>query len=143
MLCPACKDAEMLVLEFELVEIDYCPECNGVWLDSGELELIGRKAGTLHGELLSALEKEQGKRAGGGRRCPVCRKAMRQVHTRTDPPIVLDRCPRQHGLWFDRGELPAVVQAAGTAEDSILARFFAELGPTQGDNSQRKGRPAT
>lgn len=135
MLCPACEDVEMLVLEFELVEIDYCPECNGVWLDSGELELIGHKAGTLRGELLSALAKEKGKEAGERRRCPICRKALREVRTRTAPPIVLDRCPREHGLWFDRGELPAVVQAAGAEEDNVLARFFAELGPTEGENS--------
>ena len=133
MLCPACEDVEMLVLEFELVEIDYCPECNGVWLDSGELELIGHKAGTLRGELLSA--KEKGKEAGERRRCPICRKALREVRTRTAPPIVLDRCPREHGLWFDRGELPAVVQAAGAEEDNVLARFFAELGPAEGENS--------
>jgi len=120
MLCPACEDVEMLVR---------------VWLDSGELELIGHKAGTLRGELLSALAKEKGKEAGERRRCPICRKALREVRTRTAPPIVLDRCPREHGLWFDRGELPAVVQAAGAEEDNVLARFFAELGPAEGENS--------
>lgn len=29
MLCPVCK-VDMLVLEFELVEIDYCHKCGGV-----------------------------------------------------------------------------------------------------------------
>ena len=128
MLCPVCS-AEMFVLEFELVEIDYCPECKGVWLDSGELELVGRKAGTLRGELLATLEEQRGVRPpGGGRRCPVCRKRLREVHAQTDPPIVLDKCPRGHGLWFDAGELPAVVRAAGADEDNVLARFLGELG---------------
>ncbi len=127
MLCPVCP-VEMFVLEFELVEIDYCPECKGVWLDSGELELIGQKAGTLHGELLSTLDEQRGERpAGGKRRCPICRKRLREVRTQTDPPIVLDKCPRGHGLWFDAGELPAVVRAAGADEDNVLARFFGEL----------------
>lgn len=129
MLCPVCDGVEMFVLEFELVEIDYCPECHGVWLDSGELELIGEKAGTLHGELLTALETQKGERPSGAkRRCPTCRKPLREVRTQTEPSIVLDRCPRQHGLWFDSGELPAVVKAAGADEDNVLARFFAELG---------------
>ncbi len=132
MQCPACEEAQMLVLEFELVEVDYCPRCGGVWLDSGELELVGEKAGALRGELLGALEAEEGSPpAGGRRRCPVCGKGLREVEADAEPPIVVDRCPRRHGLWFDRGELGAVVRAAGAQEDNVLARFFAELGGGQ------------
>jgi Zn-finger nucleic acid-binding protein len=120
----------MLVLEFELVEVDYCPECSGVWLDSGELELVGRQAGALCGELEAALTEQGGRSPAGGskRPCPVCRKGLHEVTTDSTPPIVLDCCPRGHGLWFDRGELSSVVAAAGADEDNLLARFFAELG---------------
>jgi Zn-finger nucleic acid-binding protein len=42
MKCPIC-DIEMRISEREGVEIDYCPQCRGVWLDRGELEkLIAR-----------------------------------------------------------------------------------------------------
>jgi len=128
MLCPACK-AEMFVLEFERVEIDYCPECRGVWLDSGELELIGERAGALQGDLLSALDAQEGKRPPRPerRRCPICRKTMRQTKTRGENPIVLDRCPVRHGIWFDRGELQRLVRAAGAKADNVLVRFFARL----------------
>lgn len=128
MLCPACK-AEMFVLEFEQVEIDYCPGCRGVWLDSGELELIGKRAGALQTELLAALEKQEGERVSGSkkRRCPICRKSLRRTNTTSENPIELDRCPAEHGLWFDRGELPAVVKAAGASADNVLVRFFAKL----------------
>jgi Zn-finger nucleic acid-binding protein len=116
------------VLEFELIELDWCPECRGVWLDSGELELVGRKAGALQADLLDALEKGRGRRAGDGKRpCPTCRKALRELQTDTEPPITVDRCPRGHGLWFDSGELQAVVKSAGAEEDNVLARFFGEL----------------
>jgi len=136
MLCPACGDAEMLVLEFERVEIDYCPRCQGVWLDSGELELIGERAGALREEFLAALERKKGQPAPqkGRRRCPVCRRRMAQVRTESDPPIVVDRCPNEHGLWFDRGELAAVVRAAGAEEGNLLARFFAEIGGPPGSS---------
>ena len=30
----------MITLELEDVEIDYCTECGGIWLDAGELELL-------------------------------------------------------------------------------------------------------
>ena len=128
MLCPACK-AEMFVLEFERVEMDYCPDCRGVWLDSGELELIGQRAGALQTELLAALEKQDARRVSGleKRRCPVCRKALRRTNTTGESPIELDRCPAEHGIWFDRGELQAVVRAAGASADNVLVRFFGKL----------------
>jgi hypothetical protein len=144
MLCPVCDDVEMFVLEFEQVEVDYCPKCGGVWLDSGELALIGRKAGALHADLLAALEKEKGEPAepGAARRCPVCRKRLLTVQTGAAQPIVIDRCPGGDGLWFDRGELPAVVEAAGADGQNVLARFFAELGgPKKGKgNPKQEGR---
>jgi Zn-finger nucleic acid-binding protein len=132
----------MFVLEFEQVEVDYCYECGGVWLDSGELEIIGQKAGSLEGRLLGALEKgEGGRRAGESRRrCPVCRKLLAEVTADTDPPIVLDRCPAEHGLWFDQGELRAVVRAAGADEGNVLSRFLGELGASHAQPEDPNGR---
>ena len=40
MKCPVCKDATLLMSERQGVEIDYCPECRGVWLDRGELDKL-------------------------------------------------------------------------------------------------------
>ena len=40
MKCPVCKDVTLLMSEKNGVEIDYCPECRGVWLDRGELDKI-------------------------------------------------------------------------------------------------------
>ena len=119
----------MVVLELEQVEVDYCFGCRGVWLDGGELELIGARAGALQQELLAALEspEETVTAEDGKRRCPVCRKRLLRVETRGGKAIVVDRCPRRHGIWFDAGELSAVVQAAGAAEDNILVEFFRDL----------------
>ena len=33
MKCPVCKDVTLLMSEKNGVEIDYCPECRGIWLD--------------------------------------------------------------------------------------------------------------
>ena len=38
MKCPVCKDANLAMAERQGIEIDYCPECRGVWLDRGELD---------------------------------------------------------------------------------------------------------
>jgi len=46
MRCPACGDTRLTIAERQGVEIDYCPDCRGVWLDRGELDkLIDRAAG--------------------------------------------------------------------------------------------------
>lgn len=43
--CPHCPDVTLLMHERQGVEIDYCPQCRGVWLDRGELDkLIDRSA---------------------------------------------------------------------------------------------------
>lgn len=37
--CPVCK-VELKMSERQGIEIDYCPQCRGVWLDRGELDKI-------------------------------------------------------------------------------------------------------
>ncbi|HIE5355870.1 TPA: zf-TFIIB domain-containing protein [Stenotrophomonas maltophilia] len=44
MLCPVCKTQTLQMAERHGIEIDYCPECRGVWLDRGELDKIIERA---------------------------------------------------------------------------------------------------
>lgn len=37
--CPNCK-VSLVMSERQGIEIDYCPQCRGVWLDRGELDKI-------------------------------------------------------------------------------------------------------
>jgi Zn-finger nucleic acid-binding protein len=37
--CPICN-VTLLMADRQGVEIDYCPQCRGIWLDRGELEKI-------------------------------------------------------------------------------------------------------
>jgi Zn-finger nucleic acid-binding protein len=39
MKCPNC-DVNLVMTDRNGVEIDYCPECRGIWLDRGELDKI-------------------------------------------------------------------------------------------------------
>lgn len=39
MKCPNCNET-LLISDKQGVEIDYCPNCRGIWLDRGELEKI-------------------------------------------------------------------------------------------------------
>jgi Zn-finger nucleic acid-binding protein len=40
MKCPVCLEVNLAMTERQGIEIDYCPQCRGVWLDRGELDKI-------------------------------------------------------------------------------------------------------
>ena len=42
--CPVCKNVKLLITDKQGIEIDYCPECRGIWLDRGELDKIIEKS---------------------------------------------------------------------------------------------------
>ncbi len=43
--CPVCKNTTLVLSERQGIEIDYCPNCRGVWLDRGELDKIIERSG--------------------------------------------------------------------------------------------------
>jgi len=104
--CPACKKP-LMVLEYDSVEVDYCAACGGVWLDAKEVELLfgdaEESAAFLHALDPGQVEKNR------QLRCPVSGKPMRKGSAGGPPPVTFDYSP--HGLWFDRGELAAVLRA--------------------------------
>lgn len=98
----------MIILELHEVEIDYCTQCNGIWLDEGELELLcasGENANQFLRELKSAK-----KTAEASRKCPICRKKMAKVLFGENGDIMVDKCTKNHGIWFDDGELIQTVE---------------------------------
>ena len=53
MKCPVCPDATLMMADRKGVEIDYCPNCRGVWLDRGELDklmALGASHEAAHGQ---------------------------------------------------------------------------------------------
>jgi Zn-finger nucleic acid-binding protein len=44
LVCPSCRVA-LVMSERQGIEIDYCPQCRGVWLDRGELDKILERSG--------------------------------------------------------------------------------------------------
>jgi Zn-finger nucleic acid-binding protein len=47
------------------VEIDYCPECRGVWLDRGELDKIIERGGSVAAAPQSYARQEYGRQEYG------------------------------------------------------------------------------
>jgi Zn-finger nucleic acid-binding protein len=44
--CPICQVA-LLMTERQGIEIDYCPQCRGIWLDRGELDKLIERSSTV------------------------------------------------------------------------------------------------
>lgn len=107
MRCPVCNEP-MIVLEVIDIEVDHCVDCGGVWLDEGELELLleGSKAKE---ELLGSLEIDNEAKEKK-RKCPRCSKRMEKISIGTAERILIDKCPVHDGIWFDGGELMAVIR---------------------------------
>ena len=46
MKCPSCN-VELKISERQGIEIDYCPQCRGVWLDRGELDKLIERSSSV------------------------------------------------------------------------------------------------
>lgn len=106
MKCPVCKNA-MIILELNEVEVDYCSACGGVWLDGGELELLiddeKSEENLFRSFNLDSSLKEK------SYKCPICKKKMDKVFVGENKDVLIDKCPVEDGLWFDKGELEDVL----------------------------------
>lgn len=111
MICPTCREV-MMVVEQDKIELDHCPNCYGVWFDAGELELMLERLGLDSGALFPApiAELPEAKTAEKKRRCPVCGKKMKKAHIGGGAEVLIDVCPRGHGLWFDGGEVHQIIE---------------------------------
>jgi Zn-finger nucleic acid-binding protein len=111
MICPACKNP-MIVVEHNKIELDYCPECHGVWFDSGELELFLDSINLENREQFTSnlLNTPEAKTAEKKRRCPVCARRMKKIVAGDKPSILIDVCQKADGLWFDSGEVGQLIK---------------------------------
>ena len=50
LLCPTCENEKLRkakFIEFTDIALDYCPKCDGIWLDKGELDAINKEIDSL------------------------------------------------------------------------------------------------
>lgn len=113
--CPVCQPSchlnsrrlgkqKMAVLE--------CPACAGMWLGHEVFELLAeRTRDTALPEGIIGTEKPNPLDQAGPmyRKCPRCRKAMNRTNFGKQSGVIIDRC-KNHGTWFDPGELDGVLR---------------------------------
>jgi len=105
MLCPMC-DQEMDAKNVNDIEIDYCQECGGVWLNGGELEALTG--------LSTSNERVM--------KCSDCGTPMQLKRIKS---VEVDFCPQCDAVWLDSGELEKLSGIdPETGESAPLAEFI-------------------
>ena len=116
----------MITLELADVEIDYCTDCGGIWLDAGELELLLGQPEKAK-QLLDSF-KIDSKSAERIRKCPICDKKMQKIIVgQSKPALLIDKCRRDDGLWFDKGELQDIFDRARLDRDNKIQKLLADM----------------
>jgi Zn-finger nucleic acid-binding protein len=122
--CPVCKK-DMIILELNQIEIDYCPQCDGIWLDDGELELLMEDE-IAKQKLLDTFHHDKSCREQP-RRCPKCSKKMNKVFIGEHKEVLVDKCRKDHGIWFDSGELHDVIRLGSIDEHNKVLGLLNDM----------------
>ena len=104
--CLNCQK-EMAVKEFNGVEVQYCPECGGVWLNGGDMKE------------LTGLDPDSG-------RVISCEECGWTMNTRVVLGVEIDYCPSCGAVWLDPGELEKIVIHHGGEGDMELFDWIRE-----------------
>ena len=123
--CPVCKNA-MITLELQETEIDLCTDCDGIWLDAGELEILLGEPEKAE-QLLNSFKIDHAS-SEKSRKCPICLKKMKKIIVGSSKPVLLiDKCSKGHGLWFDKGELNDIFGRAELDKDNKIQELLADM----------------
>lgn len=85
--------------------MDSCPQCDGTWLDKGELaQILGSRydLDPRHG-----LQENDPR---GEVPCPECGTSMVARWFSPQKKILVDRCPACYGVWLDTHELQDIMK---------------------------------
>jgi uncharacterized protein len=112
-----CAGCEAGMQEFVLdgVTIDRCDRCGGVWLDAGEADDLVKKEPegkdamrAVKYELLRKWKVAASEPRPTERTCPRCDEHLARVNYKDVPGVQVDKCPKDCGLYLDRGELEKI-----------------------------------
>ena len=122
MLCPKCS-VPLIVVERNEIELDWCPECEGFWFDENEIEILKYKLGIDH-KIINPMEVDIVKTNEKLCKCPKCNSFMGKVEING---IILDKCMKNHGIWFDKSELSELFNKFSSSEENSTVNFLGEV----------------
>jgi Zn-finger nucleic acid-binding protein len=109
--CPGCK-SEMRVVRVGDVSFHECPSCSASWLTADAFSRLcssreerGQLAALVSGGEIGPRPVNDAVRYV---RCPVCGNMMNRQNFGRRSGVIIDVC-KGHGVWFEQGELHAVL----------------------------------
>jgi Zn-finger nucleic acid-binding protein len=119
MTCPKCN-VDLQTKNDRGVEVEACPNCQGMWLTPAELDELENEAfnneankGSLY---LVSQETEL--------KCPVCAAPLKSFDYRFFD-LQLDCCP-DHGFWLDKDEDNQILELMRGEEERVERKFGTE-----------------
>jgi len=103
------------------VEVDLCPSCGGLWLDSGELEKLGHGSADDVSQLRNALTGSVAPEPPSDTTtpCVACDGKLREMKL---GDVTIEFCGSCNGIFLDKGELDQAIAAVGNMSVSqVLA----------------------
>jgi Zn-finger nucleic acid-binding protein len=107
--CPRCA-RELIAEDYADTPLDECAQCGGIFVDGWILDRLSA-AREARISLSLSLPDRRLHRENVVRylRCPRCTQQMNRKIFGRSSGIVVDVC-KEHGMWFDAGELAAVIE---------------------------------
>ncbi len=128
--CPDCS-AALVAREAGVVGFSECARCGGLFLTKAAFDAVVKDAATrAHVRAAGPEAATPAASLARGfhyRKCPICRAFMARTNYAGGSGVIVDVC-RAHGVWFDRGELTAVVDfLEGGGAERVKRRDQARL----------------
>lgn len=94
------------------IEVDLCSQCEGMFLEKGELEQIQETTEHDYSEQLSQMPNLIGRayrqaqeETIGNIQCPKCQGQMERKEYAYCSQVLIDKCLECEGIWLDKGEI--------------------------------------
>ena len=127
--CPRCK-LGLKHLQIDSISLRECERCSGLWSDPSTFEKIctdqENRSTTLSffGERPQIASKPIPTNYVP---CPQCKQLMNRSNFARSSGVIVDLC-KDHGVWFDVGELPKIIEFIKSGGlDRVRRRERAEL----------------
>ena len=111
MICPRCKSA-LSDFHIEGVDLDICESCKGVWFDKEEFSYYAMLEKDLpEFRTVYPLARKT------SLKCPRCEDFLEEMKFSARENLLIDRCRKCHGLWFDAQELARAKEISAKYEE--------------------------
>jgi heat shock protein HtpX len=106
MRCPNCEESELVpVMTKNGVVIDYCPRCEGIWLDRGEIYYFTRNPKYLRWKIKDGLKNSRlSKKLNPTSRTPLTGFSLR------GNKMIIYYCLKTGGVWIEREVLDEMLE---------------------------------